>query len=112
MFSSTPTIVIRSLISKIVPKTELGKVFSLLSSLEAAVPLIISPIVVNIYKATIDQFPGSVFAVFSGIYALVSITLLLVYLILKHSTAAVGYEPLHDDAVQANEADSSPTATT
>jgi hypothetical protein len=33
-----------------VPKSELGKVFSILSSIESAVPLLISPAVVSIYK--------------------------------------------------------------
>jgi uncharacterized membrane protein len=84
------------MISKIVPKTELGKVFSLLSSLESAVPLIISPIIVNIYKATIDHFAGSIFLIFSGISALVFIVLFIIYLILKNSTD-VAYDRLGDE---------------
>ena len=84
------------MISKIFPKTELGKVFSLLSSLESAVPLIISPIIVSIYKATIDHFAGSIFVVFSGIAVFISLDLLSVYIIMKRSNI-ICYERIHSD---------------
>jgi hypothetical protein len=83
------------MLTKVVPKTELGKVFSLLSSLESAVPLIISPLIVNIYKSTIDHFAGTIFIVFSAISLLVTVDLIAVYVILKKSS--VGYDRLHNN---------------
>ena len=86
---------IRSLLSKIVPKTDLGKVYSMLSSLESAAPLIISPVIVNIYKATIDHFAGTIFVVFAALYLVVTLCLLTVYFLQKRPNG--GYDQLHHE---------------
>ena len=59
--STQVSTVIRSLLSKVVPATELGKVFTMLGCLEAAVPLIASPILTIVYNNTLNTFPGSVY---------------------------------------------------
>jgi len=80
IIAATPTIVIRSQISKIVPKSEIGKVFSLLSSLENCVPLFITPIVTEIYQGTLAYFPGAFFLFSSSCYALACILLVIIFL--------------------------------
>lgn len=95
IFSSTPAIVIRSMITKVVPKTELGKVFSLLSSLEAAAPFLLSPIIVNIYNSTINVYAGAIFFVFASIFILVSLALISIYFLLKRLDG--GYDSLHNE---------------
>jgi MFS-type transporter involved in bile tolerance (Atg22 family) len=100
--------VIRSLLSKIVPKTDLGKVFSILSSLESAAPLLISPIIVTIYKATIDHFAGTIFIVFATLYLLVTLCLIVVYVVLKRPNG--GYDQLHNEVQHVPEQDSSVAA--
>ena len=97
ILASTPAVVIRSLLSKIVPKTDLGKVYSILSSLESAAPLIISPVIVTIYKATIDHFAGTIFLVFAALFVLVTICLLIVYFVLKRPNG--GYDQLHNEVL-------------
>ena len=83
------------MITKVVPKTELGKVFSLLSSLEAAAPFILSPIIVNIYNSTINVYAGAIFFVFASIFLLVSVALISVYFLLKRLDG--GYDSLHNE---------------
>jgi hypothetical protein len=83
------------MITKVVPKTELGKVFSLLSSLEAAAPFILSPIIVNIYNSTINLYAGAIFFVFASIFLLVSLALVSVYFLLKKLDG--GYDSLHNE---------------
>jgi len=61
--SSMSGICIRSLLSKCVSKSELGKVFSVLASLEAAVPLVAAPLFTFVYTSTLESFLGSVFLV-------------------------------------------------
>ena len=46
-----------------VVKSELGKIFSMVASLEAAVPLFAAPLFTFVYNHTLDSFPGAVFLV-------------------------------------------------
>ncbi|XP_071034459.1 probable peptidoglycan muropeptide transporter SLC46 isoform X1 [Parasteatoda tepidariorum] len=50
---------VRSLISKIVPENELGRVFSFLATCESIVPLLGSLVIAKIFNATIKIFPGA-----------------------------------------------------
>ena len=73
--------VIRSLLSKTVPEADLGKVYTLLGCLEAAVPLAASPLLTIIYNNTIDTFTGAVYLAEAG-FMLVVLTLFIVIIIL------------------------------
>ena len=48
---------------QVVVKSELGKIFSMVASLEAAVPLFAAPLFTFVYNHTLDSFPGAVFLV-------------------------------------------------
>jgi len=67
--SSLASIVIRSMLSKCVNKSDLGKIYSLLGSLEAAVPLLAAPLFTVVYNSTLETFPGAVFLVQASIFA-------------------------------------------
>ena len=56
--SAFSSIVIRSMLSKCVTKAELGKIFSLLASLEAAVPLFAAPLFTYVYTHTLETWTG------------------------------------------------------
>ena len=76
---------VRSYLSKITPENELGAIFSLLASLEAAIPLVISPFMTYVYDHTIDVFPGAIMILQAGIYILSIISLFSVYLMSRKS---------------------------
>ena len=46
------------MVSKIVSKSEVGRIFSLISSLDSLIPIMIAPGLTELYKVTIDFFPG------------------------------------------------------
>ena len=54
---ATSTIV-RSIVSKIVARSEIGTIFSLVSSLDSLVPILVGPGLTELYNSTIDYFPG------------------------------------------------------
>ena len=83
--SAFSSIVIRSMLSKCVSKAELGKIFSLLASLEAAVPLFASPLFTFVYTQTLDSWTGCVFIVQAGIFLLAEVGFLYVYFVLKRA---------------------------
>lgn len=56
-------IAMRSLASKIVPSSELGKINSLVGIVESIAPLIYSPTLAAVYSATITKMPGAFFLV-------------------------------------------------
>ena len=56
--SSATFVVVRSMVSKIVSRSEVGSIFSLISSLDSLIPIIIAPGLTELYKVTIDFFPG------------------------------------------------------
>jgi PCFT/HCP family folate transporter-like MFS transporter 1/3 len=57
------SIAIRSKLSKLVTKDELGKVFSLLATLESITPLIASLFFTYLFKWSLNFFPGLTFEV-------------------------------------------------
>lgn len=59
--SGTSFIAMRSIISKLVPTEELGKINSLLGVFEALMPLIYGSMYSVVYKTTIHYFPGTFF---------------------------------------------------
>merc|ERR1711976_52531 len=81
--SAFSSIVIRSMLSKCVTKSELGKIFSLLASLEAAVPLFAAPLFTFVYTKTLETWPGAVFAVQAGIFLIAAVGFLSVYITLR-----------------------------
>jgi len=81
--SAFAAIVIRSMLSKCVNKSDLGKIYSLLASLEAAVPLFASPLFTVVYNSTLDIFPGAVFLVQAGIFFVSGIGFSYIYYLLN-----------------------------
>ena len=85
LLSSTPGITIRSALSKVTPSNELGAIFSLLASLEAATPLVLAPLYTFVYNQTLDVFPGAIMVLQAGIYFLAIITFVIIYVLFKKS---------------------------
>jgi hypothetical protein len=69
---SVTSVGLRSYLSKIVERTELGKVFSLMSALESISTGLAPAIFTNIFRATIDTIPGICFVI-NGSLLIVSI---------------------------------------
>merc|ERR1711874_366623 len=84
LLADQSSVVIRSLLSKVTHQDEIGKVYSLLSSLEAAVPLAAAPLFSEIYNNTMETFIGAVYVVEAGIVGLSGIVFLYVYYLLRN----------------------------
>lgn len=78
LLSPQTSSVIRSLLSKVVQESELGKVYTMLGCLEAAIPLAASPLLTEVYNNTLDTFPGAVFLTQAGFIAIDLVLFLLV----------------------------------
>ncbi|XP_044265547.1 uncharacterized protein LOC123011908 isoform X1 [Tribolium madens] len=63
IFNGSTFIAMRSIISKLVPPDELGKINSLFGLSEAMVPIIYGPLYSIVYKHTINYLPGTFFIV-------------------------------------------------
>ncbi|KAF2884242.1 hypothetical protein ILUMI_21934, partial [Ignelater luminosus] len=61
MLNGTSFIAMRSIMSKLVPPDELGKINSLFGVSEALMPLVYGPMYSVVYKATINVLPGTFF---------------------------------------------------
>lgn len=86
--------VIRSQLSKAVAERELGKVYTLLGCLEAAVPLVASPLLTEIYNNSLQTFPGAVYLARAG-FVLVDLVLFLVVAhLVKLDQTVAGYSQL------------------
>ena len=73
------------MLSKVTPNDEIGAIFSLLASLEAASPLVVSPLVTYVYDHTIHLFPGTFMFLYAGFYILAIITFCIIYILSKRS---------------------------
>lgn len=63
IIGGTTFIAMRSLASKIVTSSELGKINSIFGIVESIAPLIYSPVLAAIYSATLKTMPGAFFLV-------------------------------------------------
>ncbi|KAH9639369.1 hypothetical protein HF086_002058 [Spodoptera exigua] len=61
VFNGTSFIAMRSMVSKLVDRDELGKVNSFYGVAEAMMPLIYAPMYTTVYTSTIKTFPGAFF---------------------------------------------------
>ncbi|XP_046981026.1 proton-coupled folate transporter-like [Schistocerca americana] len=67
----------RTMIARMVPKDEIGKVFAMSVTLEAVTPLIATPVYTGFFGVTIDTFPGA-FHVLSASVMVVDLILILI----------------------------------
>ena len=63
VLSTAKVIIGRSMVSKLVSSDELGKIYAVLGSVEALVPILGMLIYSNIYRASLNFFPGIIFIV-------------------------------------------------
>jgi len=91
------SIVIRSMLSKCVAKSELGKIFSLVACLENAVPLFAAPLFTFVYTKTLETWTGAVFAVQAGIFLISAMGFLSVYLTLRRNGNTEFSELVNED---------------
>lgn len=62
MWNSTMSLITKVMISKIVPETEIGKIYSFMGCVDALIPLIANPLYTTVYKATFEHvLPGLFF---------------------------------------------------
>ncbi|XP_014254647.1 proton-coupled folate transporter-like [Cimex lectularius] len=67
--NGTSFIAMRSIISKLVPPDELGKINSVFGLAEAIVPVVYGPLYSAVYRATMDTVPGAFFLLGGGLTA-------------------------------------------
>lgn len=60
-------VVPRSMLSKIVPSEDLGKINSCIGSMESILPLIGSAVYTSVYTSFLDVMPGSFFLISAGL---------------------------------------------
>ena len=60
-FNNFAIISIRAIVSKLVDGDEVGKIFSVVATLESAIPIFASPAYSNLFAATIATFPGAIY---------------------------------------------------
>ena len=86
----------RSLLSKIIPVQDSGKIFSVLTSLESAAAILGIVVYTAIYKVTLDVFPSAFFFLTLGLDIIVVI-ILCVIILLQRYRRQVPYNDLEKD---------------
>ncbi|XP_050665510.1 solute carrier family 46 member 3-like isoform X2 [Leptidea sinapis] len=94
IFNGTSFIAMRSMVSKLVEKDELGKVNSFFGLAEAMMPLVYAPMYTTVYTATLKTFPGAFFLLGGGMTIPAVLIFLWLYLASKKHIASE--KDLHD----------------
>lgn len=89
IFNGTSFIAMRSMVSKLVDKEELGKVNSLFGVAEAMMPLVYAPMYTTIYGATIKSFPGAFFLLGGGLTVPAVLIFIWLYMVGKREDKKV-----------------------
>ncbi|KAM3966882.1 putative peptidoglycan muropeptide transporter SLC46 [Aphomia sociella] len=80
IFNGTSFIAMRSMVSKLVDRDELGKVNSFFGLAEAMMPLVYAPMYTTVYTTTIKSFPGAFFLLGGGLTVPAVVIFLWLYL--------------------------------
>lgn len=92
--------IIRSMTSKVIPSTERGKVFALLSVCDNAVPLVSTILYTQVYNNTVGEFPG-IFVLTAISQIILFILMMIFHISLKGRTLGAR----NSDATQATDTD-------
>lgn len=67
MMNGTMEVVAKSMLTKICPPGDIGKLFSVMAVIDLIVPLIFETVYNTLCENTLETFPGSVFILTAGI---------------------------------------------
>nr|CAD7257394.1 unnamed protein product [Timema shepardi] len=85
----------RTIIANSVQPHEIGKVFSLTSSLEAITPLAAGPLYTLLYNSTLNYFPGACYVLSAAMFLADVILMGVVFFIQRHYTSTSENSPLN-----------------
>ncbi|ODM92776.1 Solute carrier family 46 member 3 [Orchesella cincta] len=85
MFAGLISIVLRSMISKVVAKEEIARVFTFLACGEATMPIVGVPIYSYIFRHTLDTFPGAMFMVSAATYMFIISSFIYLYFSMRNA---------------------------
>ncbi|XP_017092504.2 probable peptidoglycan muropeptide transporter SLC46 [Drosophila bipectinata] len=84
----------KAILSNVTPSSELGKVFSLTTSLQSISPLGAAPLYTAVYKATVEVYPGVFNFISVGLYSMCYIMSAVVFGIQKSMVGTGVYQVL------------------
>ncbi|CAL8108953.1 unnamed protein product [Orchesella dallaii] len=84
MFAGLISIVLRSMISKVVAKEEIARVFTFLACGEASMPMVGVPLYSYVFRHTLTTFPGAMFMLSAGTYLFIIISFIYLHFSMKN----------------------------
>ena len=103
MIGSYSFSVIRAMMASCVPKEDIGRIFAMSSSLDNAIPILITQLYAWIWQETGGIYPGTVFFVSAFIVSIGFLMALFIHLRTKGQTLAEIYDDLHPELKKNNE---------
>ncbi|XP_041988750.1 solute carrier family 46 member 3-like [Aricia agestis] len=103
IFNGTSFIAMRSMVSKLVGRDELGKVNSFFGLAEAMMPLVYAPMYTSVYSATIKTFPGAFFLLGGGLTVPAVLIFLWLYLANKKHNTAIQEKAITEKNLESSE---------
>ncbi|CRL04803.1 CLUMA_CG017857, isoform A [Clunio marinus] len=94
LFLSTKAVAIKSIISKIIPSTELGRMFSVLGIIESVDTFIFPSIYSFVYLKTVEIFLGAIYFLSEFFFVLTLLMFIAIYLILRDNEKKNGDEEM------------------
>lgn len=88
---------VRSQLSKAVDPADIGKVFSLTTSLESLTPLFAAPLYTFVYKQTLATFPGAFFLISASVYV-ACIFMMLTVMVIRQRAPVIAYVSINNES--------------
>lgn len=83
LFISTKAIAIKSIVSKIIPENELGKVLSVLGLIDLIDAFIFPTLYSFVYRHTVETFLGAIYFLSEFFFVLTLLMFVIIYIFLK-----------------------------
>ena len=89
LFVSTKSVAIKSIISKIIPEVELGRIFSVLGIIDSIDAFIFPSLYSFVYLKTVDVFVGAIYFLSEFFFTLTLIMFIAIYILFKQNVRKI-----------------------
>lgn len=93
LFISTKSVAIKSIISKTIPESELGRMFGVLGIIDSIDAFIFPSLYAFVYLKTVETFVGAIYFLSEFFFILTLIMFIAIYILLKKAQKADDKDP-------------------
>jgi PCFT/HCP family folate transporter-like MFS transporter 1/3 len=102
LFISTKAVAIKSIISKTIPESELGRMFSVLGIIDSIDAIVFPGLYSFVYFKTVETFSGAIYFLSEFFFVLTLVMFVAIYILIKNSINEEEKDPEYSAKYKSN----------